>query len=87
MLKKNTKLCFTIDTSGKASLNKRRLKMKTRQISLITFLTLILIVFTLVVATGENGYTPKENEEFYGIWINPEYNDRTFMAKLLCKLV
>jgi hypothetical protein len=39
----------------------------------------------LVVATGENGYTPKENEEFYGIWINPEYNTRTFKAKKLCK--
>jgi hypothetical protein len=39
----------------------------------------------LVVATGENGYTPKENEEFYGIWINPEYNTRTLDAKILIK--
>jgi hypothetical protein len=59
--------------------------MKTRQISLISFLTLILIVFTLVVATGENGYTPKENEEYYGIWVNPEYNMRTLDAKILIK--
>ena len=59
--------------------------MKARMLSLITFLTLILIVFTLVVATGENGYTPKKNEEYYGIWINPEYNTRTFKAKTLFK--
>jgi hypothetical protein len=37
------------------------------------------------VATGDNGYTPKENEEYYGIWVNPEYNTRTIMAKALIK--
>ncbi len=59
--------------------------MKTRQISLITFLTLIFIVSTMFIATGENGYTPKENEEYYGIWVNPEYNNRTLKAKELYK--
>ena len=48
--------------------------MKTRQKFLITFLTLILIVFTLVVATGEDGYTPTDNEELYGTWVTVDYD-------------
>jgi hypothetical protein len=61
------------------------MEMKTGQIFAATIITLILIVFSFVVVTGENGYIPKENEEYYGIWTNPEYNDRSFSAKVLYK--
>ena len=49
--------------------------MKTR--TYVSFLILVLAVLIIVesCATSKKAYIPQDNEELYGTWVNPEYNE------------
>ena len=44
---------------------------------------LTVVAFSGNAAAEEKAYVPKDNEELYGTWVNPDYNTETFAAKTL----
>jgi hypothetical protein len=51
------------------------MKMTTKTLLNIMFLMIIFSTYIVGCATGKNAYVATENEELYGTWVNPEYDD------------
>ena len=59
--------------------------MKTRTYVSILILVLAVLIIAGSCATGKKAYTAKEDEELYGTWINPDYNEGKHSAKFIFK--
>ena len=58
--------------------------MKTRMwASIMTLVLAVLIINSC--ATSKKAYIPQDNEELYGTWVNPEYDEKGIMAKWVLK--
>jgi hypothetical protein len=51
--------------------------MKIRTLICILILVLSVLIIAGSCATGKKAYVAQENEELYGTWVNPEYDDTT----------
>ena len=59
--------------------------MKTRALTLIVILIFALIVILGSCETGKKVKMTKEDEEFVGTWINPDYDETKTMVKIIIK--
>ena len=50
---------------------------------LALILCLVLVAFSGNALAEEKAYVPKQDEELYGTWVNPDYNTETSPAKTL----
>jgi hypothetical protein len=59
--------------------------MKARMLISIFILFLAVLIIVESCATLKKPYIPTENEEYYGTWVNPEYNNsiRLVSAKVV----
>jgi hypothetical protein len=55
--------------------------MKSRTLLSILILILALLIVVGSCATGKKAYVVKEDEELFGTWINPDYNNTGHCAK------
>ena len=59
--------------------------MKTR-----TYVSILILIFVVLIivggcATAKKAYVAKEDEELYGTWVNPEYDEESHVAKKVIK--
>ncbi len=59
--------------------------MKSRTLLSILVLVLALLIIAGSCATGKKAYVAKNDEVLYGTWINPEYDEESFPAKIVIK--
>ena len=59
--------------------------MKTRKSILVTISILTLLVLVGAGATGKKTCVAADSEEYYGTWINPDYNGMRKHAKLILR--
>ena len=59
--------------------------MKTRKSILVTISILTLFVLVGAGATGKKTCVAADSEEYYGTWINADYNGTTKLAKLILR--
>jgi len=57
--------------------------MKTRMLVLISFLVLGVLIVAGSCATGKKAYVVQEDEELFGTWINPDYDEKMTAAKII----
>ena len=60
-------------------------KMKPKTLSSILLLIIAVSVIIGGCATGKKAYVATKDEELYGTWINPEYDQKNIMAKWILK--
>ena len=54
------------------------------------YVSILILAFAVMVivgscATSKKAYISQENEELYGTWVNPEYDEKWIMAKWVLK--
>ena len=59
--------------------------MKTRMFISIPTIILVVIIIAGSCATGKKAYIAQEDEELYGTWVNPDYDNTDYPAKLVVK--
>ena len=57
--------------------------MKSRTFASILILVLAVMIVTGSCATSKKAYVATENEEFYGTWVNPDYDEGIHPGKLV----
>ena len=59
--------------------------MKTRTFISILILVLAVLIIAGSCATGKKAYVVQEDEELFGTWINPDYDEKMQAAKFVYK--
>ena len=57
--------------------------MKARAIVSISIFVVVVMIFAGSIATGQDAYLAKEDEELFGTWINTDYDDNWRCGKIV----
>lgn len=57
--------------------------MQAKALASILILIVLSLIFTGSIASGQDSYMVKEDEELFGTWINTEYDETLLMSKVV----
>jgi hypothetical protein len=57
--------------------------MKSRTFVSIPILVLALLIIAGSCATGKKAYVASDDEKLYGIWINPDYDEKAIPGRII----
>jgi hypothetical protein len=61
------------------------MKTRTNLLSLVLFIAVLIVVGN--IASGQDAYVVKEDEELFGTWVNPEYDGRGKYARIVMEYI